>query len=56
MGTIKHGHARTTRRIEIDGEVVCLTEAAARQGLQRAAVSMRLRRGWSIDRALGLAA
>lgn len=38
--------------LTIDGETMCLTDAAKRYGLDRKLVGIRLRRGWTADRAV----
>lgn len=38
--------------VEVDGERICLTEAAERAGLNYPCVAQRLKRGWPLDRAL----
>lgn len=41
-----------TRRITFGGETLCITDWAARQGLCLPTLGKRLRKGWSLERAL----
>ena len=48
-------HSRNTRRtikVTFEGDVICLKDACTRAGLSYSAVRARIRRGWSVDRAL----
>lgn len=42
----------TTRWIEVEGKMVCLSEAARRCGLKNSTVRERIKRGWSEENAL----
>lgn len=39
-------------KVRVDGEVLCLTDAAGRAGINHSTVRARIGRGWSINRAL----
>lgn len=48
----QQGNTRACHYVEIDGQEVCLTEAARRKNLSVSTVRKRLRLGWPVDRAL----
>lgn len=43
---------RSTRKIEFGGEVLCASEVAERIGMKARVLNARLRKGWSLERAL----
>jgi hypothetical protein len=45
-------NSRRNRLVAINGETLCLQDWAERMGLGRCTIYDRLRRGWSIERAL----
>jgi hypothetical protein len=46
---------RSSRLVNIDGELVCIAEAGRRLGLGRSKVNARIHRGWTPEQALELA-
>jgi len=50
--TTQTRNMRSNRRMEFNGETLCLSEWAERYGLRSDCISARLKRGWSIAKAL----
>lgn len=49
---VQDRNKRTNRWLVVDGERICLTDAARKFGIVRRTLETRLDRGWSVERAL----